>query len=66
MENVATALAAAIQLTLQLQKIQQLLATAHSEGRDITSDELKSLQAEDDAARLTFQSAIDAAKARGQ
>jgi hypothetical protein len=62
--NIATALTALIQLTLQAQKIQQLLQTAHAEGRDITAAELDALIVDDDAARQALIDAIDAA--RGQ
>ena len=61
--NIATALAALIQLTLQTQKIQQLLQTANAEGRDVTDAELTALAADDDAARAQFVEAIAAARA---
>ncbi len=62
--NIATALTSLIQLTLQAQKIQQLLLTAQQEGRDITDAELTQLAADDDAARAEFVAAIEAARNR--
>ncbi len=62
--NIATALTSLIQLTLQAQKIQQLLLLAQQEGRDITDAELVQLAADDDAARAEFVKAIEAARNR--
>jgi hypothetical protein len=44
-------------------QIQAVLAKAHSEGRDVTAEELDTLFATDAAARTQLQAAIDAAKA---
>lgn len=60
--NIATALAAAIQLTLQLQKLQQVLATALAAGRDVTDEELDVLALDDDKARADFIAAIAEAR----
>lgn len=53
--NAAAALAVAIELTTQLLKLQQTLATAQAEGRDLTKEEL-------DAAAQDAQSSIDRLK----
>jgi len=43
--------------------ISKLITNARSEGRDVTDAELDALFADDDAARVALQAAIDAAKA---
>lgn len=48
---------AAINLTMQLQKVSDMIATAKAEGRDLTDEELASLKADRLAAR---KDALDA------
>lgn len=51
-----------LQLTTQAQQLSGILAKAHGEGRDVTDEELTSLAAADDAARVRLQALIDAKK----
>lgn len=51
-------LTAVTELSLRLQTVNSLLQKAHSEGRDITEDELKTVVAMDDAARERLASLL--------
>jgi len=50
-----------LQFTQQASAIAALLQKAHTEGRDVTTEELDGLFAGDAAARAALQAAIDAA-----
>lgn len=64
--NAVVALELLIQLTLQLQKLAELIKVARAENRDITDAELDALAGEDDLARAALKVAIDKAKAEGR
>lgn len=57
----ADILTAISELTARLQLVNALLQKAHSEGRDITDEELASVAGMDDAAKARLQKAIDTA-----
>jgi hypothetical protein len=65
MGNALALVTVLLQLGQQVQAISALLAKAHTEGRDVTAEELDGLFAADAAARAQLQAAIDAAKAAG-
>jgi len=52
--------------TVQIQKITALIEKARAEGRDITDEEIDSLVADDDAAKLALDQAIEKAKSEGR
>ena len=68
--NTATTAAAGIGLLLQLieqaARVSLLIRAAQAEGRDVTSAELASLVAENDAARQGLVAAIAQARAEGR
>lgn len=57
--NTALALQLLIDLTLQVQRLGQVLKTAQDEGRDVNKDDLVVLRREDDLARKRLQDWID-------
>jgi hypothetical protein len=57
-ENVLLAIALLLQLTEQAAKIGAVIQRAQSEGRDLTLEELKELQAADDISRQRLENAI--------
>lgn len=65
MNNALILIQLLLQLTTQAQAISQLLAKAHSEGRDVTEEEIDILVQGDDAAKAALAAAIEAAKASG-
>lgn len=62
-ENAALALQLLITLIEHTQEIAQLIQTAQSENRDVTSAELDALAINDDDERKHLQGQIDAVKA---
>lgn len=64
MGNALIATQLLIQALTQAQAFSAVLAKAHTEGRDVTDEELDELAAKDDAARLRLQQQIDADKGR--
>jgi len=60
--NISVAISALLELTIQIQKVAQLIQAARAEGRDISDSELDSLAAEDDAARKALDEAIARAR----
>ena len=64
--DVATAIGLLLALIDRTAQIGALIAKAQSEGRDITSAELNTLVAADDAAKKELQDAIAKAKSEGR
>lgn len=62
METTVLLLDLLIRLTAQASRIHLLLKQARVENRDLTSEELKSVMAEDDIARAALDEAIAAAR----
>lgn len=58
--NVLVATNLLLDLLMKAQVVSVALQRAHSEGRDLTDDEMKQFVAGDDAARARLQAAIDA------
>ena len=63
MNNALILVSLLLQYSDKIAAVSKLLNTAHSEGRDVSDAELDALFADDDAARVALQAAIDAAKA---
>lgn len=47
-----------LEVTTKAQQLSGILAKAHTEGRDVTDDELNSLAADDDSARARLDALI--------
>ena len=62
MTNALALIALLLQYSDKITQIGTLLTTAHAEGRDVSSAELDTLFADDDAARAALDAAIAAAK----
>lgn len=62
MGNAALVLQLAITALQHATELNQLLATAHAEGRDVTADELAAVRAKAAASVDALQAAIDAAR----
>lgn len=60
MGNAAILLDLALSLTTRLLALQQTIAAARAEGRDVSDAELAAAMAEDDAARAALQAKINA------
>lgn len=62
-KNLNVAITALLNLTAAAGKVSAIVQAAHTEGRDVSDEELAGLQAADDAARDQLAAAIEAAKA---
>jgi hypothetical protein len=59
-QNAALVTQLLLQYAIRMQEYSRLLATAQSEGRDVSAAELDALTAKDDEARVRLQALIDA------
>lgn len=66
MNNAALVLELTLILMQRTQALQLLLQKAHTEGRDVTPEELQQAKVEDDLARAELDAAIERAKAEGR